>query len=230
MNAKKEKIIAIIPARGGSKSIKRKNVLKLKGKPLVAWPIDLAKSVKKIDRVIVSTDDDEIAAIAKKYGAEVPFKRPAKLADDKTPLLAVLRHAVRYLEDKEKYNADIIMFLLPTTPFFKKSRIEQALKLFETTSCNSVLGVIKDWGRFWKMNSHGKYQPFYPERRVNRQYYQPLLREDGALYINRYQVLMKMNKIVDENKVEFIYMAPDESIDIDWQSDLKQAKKRVKKI
>ena len=223
MNKNKEKIIAIIIARGGSKSIPRKNVLPLHGKPLVAWPIELAKSVKRIDRIIISTDDNEIMEIAKKYGAEAPFKRPPELAQDETPTLPVLQHCIKYLEEKENYKADIILLLYPTSPFLKKERVEEALDLFKNTKCNSVVSVVKDWGRFWK-NKEDKYIPFYPNERVNRQYYQPLYREDGSVYFSRYKVFMEMKKAVDDNNIQFIIMEEGENIDIDNPKDLTMAK------
>lgn len=227
MSVKKEKIIAIIIARGGSKSIPKKNVLPLHGKPLVAWPIDLAKSIKRIDRIIISTDNEEIMEIAKQYGAEVLFKRPAKLADDKTPTLPVIQHCIEYLEKNENYKPDIILLLYPTAPFLKKERIEEALDLFENTDCNSVISVVKDWGRFWRFNKNNKeYLPFYPEKRVNRQYYKPLYREDGAIYFSRYKVWMDMNKVVDGDKIEFLIMGEDENIDIDNPLDLLKAKNK----
>ncbi|MEK7067679.1 MAG: acylneuraminate cytidylyltransferase family protein [Patescibacteria group bacterium] len=218
-----EKVVAIIIARGGSKSIPRKNVLPLHGKPLVAWPIELAKSVARIDRIIVSTDDDEIMEIAKKYGAETPFKRPAALATDEAGTLPVLQHCLAYLKEKEEYQPDIVLLLYPTAPFLKKERVEEGLDLFENTGCNSVISVVKDWGRFWRLNEDaGRYQPLHPKKRVNRQYYQPLYREDGAVYFNRYQVLMDMNKLVDDEKVEFIIMKEGENIYIDEPVDLKK--------
>lgn len=223
----KEQVLAIIIARGGSKSIPRKNVLPLHGKPLVAWPIDLAKSIERIDRVIVSTDDDEIMAIAKQYGAEVPFKRPAELADDETPTLPVLQHCLKYLEEKEGYRPDVITLLYPTSPFLKKQRVEQALDLFEKTNCNSVISVIKDWGRFWRLEEDkGKYMPLHPKERVNRQFYKPLLRETGAINFSRYEVLMNMNKAIDDNNVKFLIMEEDENVDIDNPSDFKKAENK----
>lgn len=223
----KEKVIAIIIARGGSKSIPRKNVLPLQGKPLVAWPMELAKSVKRIDRVIISTDDDEIMKIAKEYNAEVLFKRPNELAEDDTPTLPVLQHCVQYLEKNEKYKPDIVLLLYPTAPFLKKERIEQALDLFENIKCNSVLSVVKDWGRFWEKKDKA-YKPLYPAKRANRQYYEPLYREDGAIYFNRYEVLMKINKLIDDNNVQFLVMDDNENIDIDNPQDLINAQNRKK--
>lgn len=219
-----EKVIAIIIARGGSKSIPRKNVLPLGGKPLVAWPVDLAKSVPRIDRVVISTDDDEIMEIAKAHGAEAPFKRPAELADDQTETLPVLEHCLRYLADKENYQPDIVLLLYPTAPFLKRERVEEALDLFENTSCNSVISVVEDWGRFWRLEeSAGKYLPLHPKERVNRQYYKPLCREDGAVYFNRCDVIMKQHKAVDEENVKFLMMREGENVDIDEPEDFKKA-------
>lgn len=224
---KDKKVIAIIIARGGSKSIPRKNVLLLQGKPLVAWPIELAKSVPKIDRVILSTEDDEIMDIGKKYGAEVLFKRPTELAQDETATLPVLQHCICWLEENENYKVDIVILLYPTSPFLKKERIEEALDLFEKTDCNSVVSVIKDWGRFWKLDeANKKYLPFYPLERVNRQYYKPLYRENGAIYFSCYEVLMNMNKLVDEANVQFVIMEEDENVDIDNSYDFKKAENK----
>jgi len=226
MKNKKDKIIAIIPARGGSKSIPKKNIQLLRGKPLIAWPIELAKSIKEIERIIVSTDNDEIMTIAQKYGAETPFKRPKELAADETPTLPVLQHCISYLEKKENYRPDIVLILYPTAPFLRKERVVEALNLFEKTNCNSVISVVKDWGRFWKFDEGAKkYIPFYPHARVNRQYFKPLYREDGAVHFSRYEVLMNMNKLVDENNIEFLIMEKNENIDIDTTPDFAKARK-----
>ncbi len=224
MNKHNEKIVAIIPARGGSKSIPRKNVLPLRGKPLVAWPIELAKSVKAIDRVILTSDDDEIMALGRQHGAEVLFRRPAELCLDETPTLPVLQHTLNYLKEKESYQPDIVLLLYATAPLLKKTRMAEALALFEQTKCNSVVSVVEDYGRFWR-EEDGVYRPLYPKERVNRQYYRPLYREDGSIYFSRFDVLMNMNKVVDEQNVQFIIMSPDENIDIDNPIDFEKAKK-----
>jgi CMP-N,N'-diacetyllegionaminic acid synthase len=227
MNSKNEKIVAVIIGRGGSKSIPRKNVLPLHGKPLIAWPIDLAKSISQIDRVIVSTDDDEIASIAKQYGAEVPFKRPAELAEDETPTLPVIKHCIEYLEREENYRPDIVLVFFPTAPFLKKERVLQALEKFENTDCKSVISVVEDWGRFWGHNdAQGKYTVLHPKERVNRQYYKPLYREDGAIYFSRRDVWVEQNKAVDDENMEFVIHGEDENVDIDNPSDWAKAAAR----
>ena len=220
-----EKVLAIIIARGGSKSIPRKNVSPLQGKPLVAWPVDLAKSVKKIDRVVISTDDDEIMKIAKNHGAEVLFKRPPELATDEVATLPVLRHCLKFLYDKERYQPGIVLLFYPTAPFLSKKRVEEALDMFEKENCNSVVSVVRDWGQFWWKDNE-KYQILHPKQRVNRQYFEPLYKEDGAIYFNRYTVLMDQNRLVDEHSVGFVVMDEDENIDIDEPIHFKKAQQK----
>ncbi|OHA27791.1 MAG: hypothetical protein A3C08_03390 [Candidatus Taylorbacteria bacterium RIFCSPHIGHO2_02_FULL_47_18] len=116
---KTEKIIALILARGGSKRIPRKNLAEVGGKPFIAWTIEEAKRSRFISRIIVSTDDTEIAKVAKKYGAEAPFVRPKEIAEDLTPDLPVFEHALRYLKGKENITPDIIAHLRVNTGLFR---------------------------------------------------------------------------------------------------------------
>ncbi len=220
-------IIAIIPARGGSKSIPKKNIKLLAGKPLIAYPIELAKSVPEIDRVIVSTDSEEIAAVARQYEAEVPFIRPAELAQDETPTLPVLQHCVKYLEEKENYKADVVVLLYPTCPFLNKERVQEAISLLKEGKCHSVVSATKDFGRYWAHDAKkGDYAVFYPKERINRQYYQPLYKENGAIYFSDYDALMKKKVIVDEESVKFVLMDEEEVVDIDTKTDWKRAEQR----
>src|SRR3989338_1201278 len=124
------KILGIIPARGGSKSIPRKNIKPLGGKPLIAWTIDAAEQAAVFDRIILTTDDEKIAAVGKQRGIEVPFLRPKELAEDATPTLPVLQHAVQWLKEHEQYEPDAIMLLQPTAPFRQASHIQEAVKVF----------------------------------------------------------------------------------------------------
>jgi CMP-N,N'-diacetyllegionaminic acid synthase len=222
MNKKGEKIVAIIIARGGSKSIPRKNVLPLHGKPLIAWPIDLAKSVDAIDRVIVSTDDDEIAEIARQHGAEVPFKRPAELAEDETPTLPVLQHCIQYLEEKEKFFPDLVLLFYPTSPFLKKVRVEEAIEMLSTGECNSVVSVTEDYKHYW-VNENGRPRRLYPLRPVNRQYAVPAYKEDGAIYFNRRDVIMNQKTLLDEQNCGLLVVRENEHIDIDEPEDFENA-------
>ncbi len=225
-----KKIIAVIPARGGSKSIPKKNIKILGDKPLIAYTIEMAKSVKEIDRVIVSTDTEKIAEIAKKYGAEIPFLRPPELCQDDTPSLPVLQHCVKYLEEQEGYKTDIVVQLFPTSPFLRKETVIKAINLLKNKECNSVVSVEEDYGRFWKLDKlKNKYVVFYPKERINRQYYKPLYKENGAIYFNTYDVVINQNKIVDEESVGFIVMKPNELIDIDTLEDWKNAEDKINK-
>ncbi|MCK4589152.1 MAG: acylneuraminate cytidylyltransferase family protein [Nanoarchaeota archaeon] len=229
-NNEREKIVAIIPARGGSNSIPKKNIKILGDKPLIAYPIESARSIEDIDRVIVSTDSEEIAKVARKYGAETPIIRPTKLAEDETPTLPVLQHVVKYLEETENYKADFIILLYPTAPFLKKERIKEAINLLKTKKHHSVIGVVEDRGRYWVYDKkEEKYIILYPQKRVNRQYFRPLYKENGAIYFSDYETIMVKNKIIDEDNVGFIIMDYDEVIDLDTPFDWENAKERLKK-
>ena len=124
-------ILAIIPARGGSKGIPRKNIIELCGKPLIGWSIDIALKIQNISGVVVSTDDKEIAIISKRYGAEVPFIRPKKLAQDQTPTINVLQHAIKWFEKNEGVSYDTIVLLEPTSPARMTEDIHNAIDLFK---------------------------------------------------------------------------------------------------
>lgn len=136
-----KKILAIIPARGGSKRIPRKNIKPFCGKPLIGWSIDASFSSGVVDRVIVSTDDEEIARIAKDLGAEVPFIRPDELAEDTTPTLPVLQHAVEYLRTEEEYVPDYILLLEPTSPLRQSFHLKEAVELLKTSNADSVIAL-----------------------------------------------------------------------------------------
>lgn len=135
------KIVAIIPARGGSKSIPSKNIRNFCEKPLIAWTIETAKGCSLIDRVIVSTDSPEIADMAKKYGAEIPFLRPPEFSIDSIGVEPVLKHAYEWLKNDEGYEADILILLLPTSPARQVSHVSEAIEIFKKTSADSVITV-----------------------------------------------------------------------------------------
>lgn len=133
------KVLGLILARGGSKSIPKKNIKFLGGKPLIAHTIEKAKASKYIDRLIVSTDDQEIADVARKYGAEAPFMRPAELAGDAVQDYPVVVHALKWLQDNEQWRPDIIVHLRPTHPFRKIEDIDKSIKMLaENDQADSV--------------------------------------------------------------------------------------------
>lgn len=215
------KTVAIIPARGGSKGIPRKNVKELNGKPLIGYIIETALGVEEIDRVIVSTEDPEIATVAREFGAEVPFIRPSELAGDEIGTLPVLQHAVSYLEKKEDYKPDIVVLLYATSPMLSRSRILDAVRLIKNKNLDSVLSVVEDRGHYWIENK-GKYKRFYPKNPKNRQFTKPLFKENGAIYITKRDILMEKNEIVGEN-IGFLVMEEKETIDIDEPFDFEIA-------
>jgi CMP-N-acetylneuraminic acid synthetase len=158
MIKEKTNVIAIIPARGGSKGIPRKNIRLLAGKPLIAYTIEAAFT-SKMDKVIVSTEDEEIAEISKKYGAEV-IERPKGLAKDETPTIDVIFHVLEILKAKN-YNPDIVVLLQPTSPLRNAEDIYNAIKLFLDSDCESVVSVCEvEHPPYWSFEIEEAYLAF----------------------------------------------------------------------
>lgn len=139
--------VAIIPARGGSKSIPRKNLALLGGRPLISWAIAVGLACPEIDRVIVSTDDSEIAEVAREHGAEVPFLRPVELAQDDTPDAPVFIHLLRWLDEHEGYRPDALVNLRCTTPLKRVEHVSAALGLLFASGCDSVRTMDRIQGK-----------------------------------------------------------------------------------
>lgn len=137
------KILGVITARGGSKGIPGKNIKPLLGKPLIAYTIEAAQASGVFDRLILSTDDEEIAKVARAYGCEVPFVRPKELAEDTTAHLPVMQHAVKWMEEHEHYVPDYVMILLPTSPLRQAFHIRGAMELMAKGGVDSVLSVAE---------------------------------------------------------------------------------------
>jgi len=137
------KVLAIIPARGGSKSIHKKNIRKLYQKPLIEYSIICAQKSKYVNRIIVSTDDRKIANISENAGAEVPFLRPKKLSTDNSKTLDVTKQVLEFLDAKESYKPDIITHLQPTTPFRTSAMLDKSIQMLQNSNATSVLGVKK---------------------------------------------------------------------------------------
>ena len=152
--------LALIPARGGSKGIPRKNIREFAGFPLIAWSIAAGLQSNGISRVIVSTDDEDIASVAREYGAEVPFMRPRELAQDRTTDLPVFEHALKWLEDIEGYKPEIVIQLRPTSPIRPRDMVDSAVKiLVENPDADSVRGVVfagQNPYKMWRFNGYDK--------------------------------------------------------------------------
>jgi YrbI family 3-deoxy-D-manno-octulosonate 8-phosphate phosphatase len=157
-------VLALIPARGGSKGIPRKNIRSFAGYPLIAWSIAAAKRAELVARVVVSTDDEEIAAVAREWGAETPFLRPIELAQDKTIDLPVFEHALKWLEDVEGYRPELIVQLRPTSPIRPRTMVDDAIRvLLEHKDADCVRGVVpaaQNPYKMWRFN--GEDRPLNP--------------------------------------------------------------------
>jgi N-acylneuraminate cytidylyltransferase len=145
-------VLAIIPARGGSKSIPHKNIKLLGGFPLIAYSIAIARQAPNVSRVIVSTDDERIAQVAREWGADVPFQRPEEISRDETTDLPVFQHALQWLKQHENYAPEIVIQLRPTSPFRRLSHIEDSIRLLrETPNADSVRTVCVPFQNPFKM-------------------------------------------------------------------------------
>ena len=162
-------ILALIPARGGSKGIPRKNIRSFAGYPLIAWSIAAAKQSQWVNRVIVSTDDEEIAAVAREWGAETPFLRPSEHAQDKTTDLPVFEHTLKWLEDVEGYRPDVLVQLRPTSPIRPRTLVDDAIRiLLEHEDADCVRGVVpavQNPFKMWRFNGEGS--PLNPLLKVD---------------------------------------------------------------
>lgn len=220
-----KKILAIIPARGGSKGIPRKNIKELNGKPLIAYAIEEALRSKYIDKVIISTEDEEISKISKKYNAEVPFLRPKELAKDDTPGIDPILHAVKWLHDKSS-DFDYIICLQCTSPFRKVEQIDEALEKLINKEADSIVSVCEsEVSPYWMkkmenelMNDFLDDIPFYPRRQDAPQVY----RLNGAIYIAKTEMLVKNKNWYTENTLAYV-MDRKSSLDIDDMIDFKFA-------
>jgi CMP-N-acetylneuraminic acid synthetase len=225
-----EKILGVITARGGSKGIPRKNIRPVCGKPLIAYSIETALQVRdRLYRIIVSTDDAEIADISRQYGAEVPFMRPPELAADKTPTLPVLQHAVRFVEEQNKVRLDWVLLLQPTSPLRTKDDILATLELAQLSGCDSVISVVQTpiHPLFMKRIENSQLLSFsemlVEKEGTRRQDAQPpAYVRNGAIYLTRRDVLMERNSIWGEFIRPYV-MPPERSVNVDSELDLQLA-------
>lgn len=226
----KNKIVAIIPARGGSKKILRKNIKLLCGKPLVAYTIIAAKKSKYSDNFYVSTEDEEIAEISRRYGAEV-IERPEELAKDETPTIDVIFHFLEILKMKN-YNPDIIVLLQPTSPLRNAEDIDNAIKLFLDSDCESVVSVCEaEHPPYWSFKIEEKYlKPLFDKRylRMRRQDLERTYIPNGAIYVSTPQTLYKYKGFYCNYNIPYI-MPIERSVDIDNELDFMLAELLMKK-
>lgn len=202
-------ILAIIPARGGSKGLPRKNILPLLGKPLIAWTIERALASKYLDKVIVSTDDEEIARIAKDYGAEVPFLRPAELATDTATTIAAIHHALGFYK-KRGIGFDYLALLEPTSPLRAEGDIDKAIKLLndheaEADSLVSVGEVHMEHPSIVKKIENNYVTPYVPTDEIitRRQDLSKAYFPYGVIYLSKITSLEATDTFYQERTIPF---------------------------
>ena len=221
-----EKILAVIPARGGSKGVARKNIRPICGKPLIAYTIETALAARHLlHRTIVSTDDSEIAAVAREHGADVPFSRPTELAGDKVPTLPVLQHAVSFIETQDDIKFDWVLLLQPTAPLRALEDIEASLRVANQTNCDSVISVVQVFAEhpiLMKRIEDNQLVPYCIEEKegTRRQDYQPpAYMRNGAIYLTRRDVLMEKDSIWGQIISPYV-MPFERSVSIDSELEL----------
>ena len=229
------KILAVIPARGGSKGVPRKNIRTLGDKPLIAWAIDVALAVKPLlHRVIVSTDDQEIAGSAQAYGAEVPFMRPADLAADRSPMIPVLKHAIQFVEEQDQTRLDWVLLLQPTAPFRLADDLKNVIELAVQGGCDSVISVVQVFSThpiLMKKIEDNCLLPFCIEEKegTRRQDYQPAAyMRNGAIYLTRRDNVMEKSSIWGGHIRPYV-MPEERSVNVDSEMDFMLAEFMVQK-
>lgn len=219
--------VCIIPARGGSKRIPRKNIKNFCGKPIISWSIEAALNCRCFSRVIVSTDDNEIAEVSKRYGAEVPFKRSESLSDDYTGTLPVVKNVINWLEMNNE-NVDFICCLYPTAPFIEVSYLQEGLeKLIENNASYSISVTSFSYPiqRAFKLTKDKRLKMFFPENINKRsQDLEKSFHDAGQFYWGKRSAWLEEESILDKNTVP-IYIPRYKVQDIDDEEDWIQAER-----
>jgi CMP-N,N'-diacetyllegionaminic acid synthase len=221
-------MLAIIPARGGSKGIPDKNIIDLAGKPLIAYTIQAAKEAPSVSKIVVSTDDKKIAEISRHYGAEVPFFRPSELATDDSPVIETYLYTIERLQKEFNQRYEGFIVLQPTSPLRTAQDIENAVRLFREKDADSVISVtLANHPPFWakKIDDNGVLRSYFQDTGVdnrNRQNYPETYLPNGVIFIFKYSMLRK-NRTYYSNKTYPYVMPKERSLDIDDKIDLNYA-------
>ena len=224
-------ILAIIPARGGSKGLPGKNIKELNGKPLIAYTIEAAKKSKYIDRVVISTDDKEIADTSKTYGGEIPCLRPDELSKDNSPTIDCVIHMLNYLKEKESYVPEYVALLQCTSPLRDYNHLNEAIEKLIKTKKDAIVSVCEaEVNPYWTNVFEGDDLKYFIEegRKITRRQDLPkVYRGNGAFYIVKTSVLITERTVEPENLTGYI-MSNEASIDIDTIMDFKIAEIMIK--
>jgi N-acylneuraminate cytidylyltransferase len=219
--------LGVVPARGGSKGVPRKNIRLLAGKPLIAWTIDAALAAKRLTRVVLSTDDEEIAQVARALGADVPFVRPADLSSDAARAIPVLQHALAACEAAGDAPYDAVVMLQPTTPFRTAADLDGALELLEKSGADSVISVVDVEGhhpaRMKYLEGDRLVDPPFCEAYENqpRQELRAMYVRNGAIYATRRAVLASGS--LKGHDCRALVMPVERSVNIDTSLDFRYA-------
>lgn len=228
------KILGLIPARGGSKGVPGKNIKSLNGQPLINYTIEYGLRSNLLADLIVSTDDDETAKIAREAGASVPFIRPEELGKDSTSTLEVVIHAIDFLKNNLNQHYDLICLLQPTTPFRSPDLLINAVNKFQNENPDSLFSVKivpdkyhPDWVFIEDESSYLKCASGKKEPTTRRQDLKPAYYRDGALYLTRTEIISQNNSLYGE-KISFILHELDDYVNIDTLNDWEQAEMIIK--
>ena len=225
-------ILALIPARGGSKSIPHKNIRPLVGIPLIAYSIAAAKGSKWVTRTIVSTDDEEIANVAREFGAETPFMRPAEFAQDDTTDFPVFLHALNWLKEHENYQPDIVVQLRPTSPLRPPDCVDQAIQiLLDHSEADSVRGVIpssQNPFKMWQITDQGRISPLLSLPGIPEPFNAPRQALPQTFWQTGHIDAIRLTTILQKNSLsgEIVYplqIDPGYAVDIDTLRDWQRA-------
>lgn len=232
------KVLALIPARGGSKGIPRKNLLPIAGKPMIAYSIQQAHDSSRINRVIVTTDDEEIAEVSRQYGAETPFMRPAEIAGDLSPDIDAFRHALEWLRDNEGYEPDMVVHLRPPGPVRRLELIDAAIDLLashpEADAVRSVRRALQTPYKMWRIGDDGYMQPLLRLegltdcQSVPRQMLPEVHWQSGYVDVVRPRAILEMNSMWGERVLPFVI--EEQLLEIDYPEDVPAMEEAIRRL
>ncbi|MGE0039768.1 MAG: acylneuraminate cytidylyltransferase family protein [Vicinamibacterales bacterium] len=231
-------ILALIPARGGSKGIPRKNLLPVAGRPLIAHSIRQAQQSRWIGRVLVSTDDEEIAAVAREWGAEVPFLRPAELAGDLSPDIDAFRHALDWLRAHEGYAPELVVHLRPTGPVRRVALIDEAIERMrrhpEADALRSVAGALQTPYKMWHLGEHGELDPVLRIEGVRDCQSQPRQQLPAVYWQNGYVDIVRPRAILEQDSMwgtrVLGFVVDEPMLEIDYPDDLPAVEEALRRL
>jgi len=233
------RVLAVIPARGGSKSIPKKNIKAFCGKPLISYSIELALKSSLIDRVIVSSDSKEIIDISIKYGAEAPFRRPDKLANDDTTDFPVFKHCLDFLKKNGNYEPSLVVHLRPTSPLRTIGMLEKAIKMMiDNPEADSLRGVCEPTQspyKMWTIDSDGFLSPFNKNISIKEAYNQPRQKLPLVYWQNGYMDVIRLKTLTNKksmtgNKILPLLIKENNIFDIDDYTTFKMAEEHYKNL